>query len=91
MFNDQQDKTGTGSKESKAKFDYSYVWMSWVLKRVRKCFTDLHSFIDLSKEFQRMGPRVWKVWSENDFLLFVRFRSLTCLDGYSWISYQDVN
>ena len=32
--------------------------MSWVFKRVRKCFTDLHSFIDLGKEFQRMGPRV---------------------------------
>ena len=58
MYNDQQDKPGTGSKESKAKFDYSYVLMSWVLNRVRKCFTDLHSLIDLGKVFQRMGTRV---------------------------------
>ena len=28
--------------------------MSWVFKRVRKCFTDLHSVIDLGKEFQRI-------------------------------------
>ena len=33
MYNDQQDKIGTGSKELKAKYDYSYVWMSWVLKK----------------------------------------------------------
>ena len=81
MYNEQQDKTGTGSKNSTAKFDYSFVWMICVLNRFRK-------LIDLGKEFRRMGPRAHKVWSENDLSLFVRFTSLTRFVEYH--EYQSV-
>ena len=34
MYNDQQDKKGQAQKNLKAKFGYSYVWLSWVLNIV---------------------------------------------------------